>query len=849
MNKELYDLMDWAGVEEIVYSESSDPHRILGPHSVKGGLLIQAFVPKAAKIEAVLTASGKVMEMEEEDENGFFACLFQNQNVQKYFLKITFEDGTVEETEDPYSFAPLLTDEDLKKFSAGTHYGIWEKMGAHITTADGVKGVSFAVWAPEAMRVSVVGDFNRWDGRRHQMRELKDSGVFEIFIPGLKAGELYKFEIKTRQGVPLMKADPYANAAELRPNTASVVADLSGYQWGDADWLEKRKSVQENDKDGTGKPISVYEVHLGSWMKQPVKKNPDGSAVNGSEFLNYRDIAVKLAAYVKEMHYTHVELMPVMEHPLDNSWGYQVTGYYAPTSRFGTPKDFMYFMDYMHREGIGVILDWVPAHFPRDAFALASFDGSHVYESADIRKREHPHWGTYVFDYSRPEVVNFLMANALYWLGMYHADGIRMDAVASMLYLDYGKKDGEWIPNIYGGHENLEAIDFIRRLNTACKTLYPDALLIAEESSAWPLVTESIRNDGLGFDYKWNMGWMNDFLDYMSYDPLYRGEHYGELTLSMLYQYSENFLLVLSHDEVVHGKRSLVNKMPGQTFEDKFANLRAAYGFMMTHPGKKLLFMGQEFAQMDEWNEDTGVEWDLLKYPIHRQMKDYMQALNAFYEEHRALWELDSDPAGFQWINCHSWKENVIAFLRKGRTEKDTLLIVCNFTPLSYPRFNIGVPYYGNYTEIFNSDSASFGGTGMGNSHPKTAKKMDVDDLQYGITVTMPPMCMMVFSCLEKEVPQKVQDQAGHPQAVSRTVAKEVPQKAQNAAAAGKEKPEEKKASEEKKTSAETGKEKPEVKKAPAETGKKNTASVKKPEVKKGKRHAKGKRKDRKAHK
>lgn len=465
------------------------------------------------------------------------------------------------------------------------------------------------------MRVSVVGDFNLWDGRRHQMRKLGegDASVFELFIPGLKPGCLYKYEVKTRAGEPMLKCDPYANYAELRPNNASIVWDIGNYQWKDQEWMKKRAASDTKDK-----PFNIYEVHLGSWIRKAFAEDENGNVIAGSEFYNYRELAVKLADYVKNMGYTHVELMPVMEHPLDASWGYQVTGYYAPTSRYGTPDDFMYFMDYMHENGIGVILDWVPAHFPRDAYGMACFDGTCVYEHADPRQGSHPHWGTLIYNYGRPGVSNFLIANALFWAEKYHADGIRMDAVASMLYLDYGKNDGEWVANMYGGNENLEAVEFLKHLNSVFKGRKDGAVLIAEESTAWPMITGNPKDGGLGFDYKWNMGWMNDFTNYMRCDPYFRKNNYGGLTFSMLYAYSENFVLVFSHDEVVHGKGSMMGKMPGETLEKKAENLRAAYGFMMSHPGKKLLFMGQDFGQIDEWNENASLEWELLQYPLHK---------------------------------------------------------------------------------------------------------------------------------------------------------------------------------------------------------------------------------------
>ena len=588
MEKTLYDMMDWAGIEELVYSEASDPHRLLGAHETEHGVLVQAFIPTAEKIQ--VNWGGKQYEMELADEAGFFAALIPAKKIGAYTLTVTYDNETVQEIQDPYAYGQQIPEEKLKEFAAGVCYDIYETLGAHVKTIDGVEGVLFAVWAPCAMRVSVVGDFNLWDGRRHQMQKLGDSGVFELFIPGLGKGTIYKYEVKTRSGDAMLKADPYGTYTEMRPNNASIVWDIDGYDWSDKIWMENREKTQGKDR-----PMSIYEVHLGSWIRKPLAEDEDGNPVVGSEFYNYRELAVRLAEYVREMGYTHVELLPVMEHPLDASWGYQVTGYYAPTSRYGTPEDFQYFMDYMHEHGIGVILDWVPAHFPKDLVGLACFDGTHVYEHADPRQGEHPHWGTLIYNYGRPQVSNFLIANALYWAEKFHADGIRMDAVASMLYLDYGKQDGEWIPNIYGGNENLEAVEFLKHLNSIFKKKHPGAVLIAEESTAWPQVTGDVKEGSLGFDYKWNMGWMNDFLGYMQYDPYFRCHHYGELTFSMLYAYSEDFVLVFSHDEVVHGKGSMAGKMPGETLEAKYSNLRAAYGYMMTHPGKKLMFYGTGF--------------------------------------------------------------------------------------------------------------------------------------------------------------------------------------------------------------------------------------------------------------
>ena len=742
MDSKLYDLMNWPRIEALVYSEEDEPQEILGPHVAADGILVQAFLPTAVQMELKVKKSGKTYEMEQADEEGFYAALLPGKVIPEYVFTVHYDNGTTQELEDPYRFSPeVFTQKDLDRFASGIHYTIYEKLGAHPMKMQGVEGTYFAVWAPNAARVSVVGDFNLWDGRRHPMRRIEGAGIFELFIPGLKPGETYKYEIKTKSGLPMLKADPYANAAELRPNTASVVADLHTYQWTDEVWLAQRKKA-----DYEKSPLLIYEVHLGSW-----KKPEEGS---GRDFYNYRELAPELAAYVKEMGYTHVELMPIMEHPLDASWGYQVTGYYAPTARYGTPEDFMYFMDYMHSQGIGVILDWVPAHFPRDTFGLAAFDGTCLYEHFDPRQGAHPHWGTLIYNYGRPEVKNFLIANALFWTEVYHADGIRMDAVASMLYLDYGKNDGEWVANMYGGKENLEAVEFLKHLNSVYKKRKDGALLIAEESTAWPKVTGKVEEDGLGFDFKWNMGWMNDFLEYMRYDPVFRAYHHGELTFSMIYAYSEKFILSLSHDEVVHGKASLVGKMPGDR-DSQLNNLRAAYGYMMMHPGKKLLFMGQEFAMFDEWNENVGLDWDLLQYQDHSNMRDYVKALNHFCLEHPALYEQDHEPGGFEWINCISANENMLTFVRRAKTTEETLLVVCNFSPLVYEKRKTGVPFEGKYKEIFNSDSEVYGGSDVRNKRVKLSKKSECDGRENSIEITVPPMGIAVFSCTPEKLPEK----------------------------------------------------------------------------------------------
>ena len=736
MSDKLYELMDWPEIEAVVYSEESEPRRILGPRVTEDGILIQCFVPGAVQARILLTKEKETYDMVMEDEAGFFAVLIPGNKIPKYKVEIQDGEGNKKQFYDPYAFTSKISLDEEQQFCAGICYDIYEKLGAHTMTINGVSGVYFAVWAPNAIRVSVVGDFNHWDGRAHQMNRLAVSGIFEIFIPGIKPGALYKYEIKAKGSLVYLKADPYGNQAELRPKTASIVADLNHYRWQDDQWLKDRKRVNDEKK-----PMLVYEMHLGSWIKPEEE---------GKLFCNYRDIAPKLAEYLKDMGYTHVELMPVMEHPFDASWGYQVTGYYAPTSRYGTCEDFMYFMDYLHQQGIGVILDWVPAHFPKDTPGLPNFDGTCLYEHLDPRQGMHPHWGSLIYNYGRPQVRNFLISNALFWVEKFHADGIRMDAVASMLYLDYGKNDGEWVPNIYGGNENLEAIEFLKHLNSIFKKRHPDALLIAEESTAWPKITGSIEDDGLGFDMKWNMGWMNDFIDYMKKDPLFRGGAHDELTFSMVYAYSEKFLLSLSHDEVVHLKGSLLMKMPGDK-EQKFANLRAAYGFMAVHPGKKLLFMGQEFAQEREWSEERSLDWELLEQPEHQQFKNYVKALWNLYKEQPALYEMDYDTEGFEWINHMESEKNMLTFIRKTKKKEELLVIVCNFSPLSYEKYQMGVPYPGKYKEIFNSDAAEFGGTGVRNARAKSSKRAEHDERKNSIVIDVAPLSVQIFSYIKEE--------------------------------------------------------------------------------------------------
>ncbi len=588
----------------------------------------------------------------------------------------------------------FITAGDRYLFGEGTHYEIYNKLGAHPKTFDGKDGYYFAVWAPHAASVSVVGDFNNWDPDACPMQVLETSGIYERFIPGIKPGELYKFAITTQTGKVIFKADPFAQYAEYRPGTASITAFNDTFRWTDGTWVQKRESTNPCEA-----AMSIYEVHLGSWKK---KNRPEKDG-----YYTYKEAAAELAAYVKEMGYTHIELMGIAEHPYDGSWGYQVTGYYAPTSRYGTPEEFKYFVNYMHKKGIGVILDWVPAHFPRDAHGLADFDGQPLFEYADPRKGEHPDWGTKVFDYEKHEVSNFLIANALYWIEQFHVDGLRVDAVASMLYLDYGRKDGEWVPNCYGGNQNLEAIEFFRHLNSIVAQRGHGAMVIAEESTAWPLVTHDPKEGGLGFTFKWNMGWMHDFLEYMKLDPYFRKFNHHKMTFGLTYFNSENFILVLSHDEVVHLKCSMLNKMPG-LFGDKFANLKAGYTFMLGHPGKKLLFMGQDFGQLHEWDEKVSLDWHLTEEDLHKDLQNYVRDLLHIYQKHPALYESDDDWDGFSWINANDGDRSIYSFVRYAKNHKKSLLFVCNFTPVARPDYRVGVPKRGNYTLILDNEHGAY---------------------------------------------------------------------------------------------------------------------------------------------
>ena len=626
----------------------------------------------------------------------------------------------------------MITEMDQYLFGQGTHYEIYKKLGAHLTEYEGEKGVYFAVWAPHAKGVRVVGEFNCWGSDGYRMNRLEPLGIYEVFVPGLEEGCMYKYLIETEKGDYLYKADPFAFYAEKRPGTASRVADISGFTWHDDRWMTKRAGWNAAES-----PMSIYEVHPGSWKRHPHEEDEDG-------FYNYRELAAELTEYIKKMGYTHIELMGIAEHPFDGSWGYQVTGYFAPTSRYGTPEDFQYMIDYFHKHNIGVILDWVPAHFPRDAHGLANFDGEALYEHPDSRRGEHPDWGTKIFNYEKSEVRNFLIANALFWLGEYHVDGLRVDAVASMLYLDYGKQDGQWLPNKYGGNENLDAVWFFKHLNSIIHGRGDGSMIIAEESTAWPGVTKDVDDGGLGFTFKWNMGWMNDFLEYMKLDPYFRKDNHNKMTFAMSYAYSENYILVLSHDEVVHLKCSMLNKMPGY-LDDKFANLKAGYTFMFGHPGKKLLFMGNEFAQLQEWSEARELDWFLLKDDRHLHIQNYVRELLQLYKKYRCLYELDDSWDGFQWINADDSYRSIFSFVRYSKTKRKNLLFVMNFTPMERPDYRVGVPKKKKYELVLDSDAEEYGGSGRKRAKVYDAKKGSCDNQKYYVEYPLSAYGTAVF--------------------------------------------------------------------------------------------------------
>ena len=734
MNKRLEDWVNWILYDELKNGVINAPKHLLGNHVYGDGQVITVYRPYAEKV-CVVSPTGKNREEMECLAEGFYGFYSAKKKYKgtKYRIETTYQDGTTVVTADAYAFDSQITEFDTYLFAEGKHYDVYEKFGAHPMTIDGVKGTYFAVWAPHARRVSVVGDFNMWDGALNPMQMMQTSGIYELFIPDVAPGAVYKYQILTRDGEILYKADPYGNQCQVRPDNANVVADLTGYKWKDTDWIENRK--QQTRETELKKPMAIYECHLGSWKKK-IEDSDFG-------FYTYRELAKMLCDYVKKMGYTHVELMGIAEYPYDGSWGYQVTNYYAPTSRYGSPEDFMYFVDHMHANGIGVILDWVPAHFPRDAHGLGRFDGMPLYEHPDSRRGEHPDWGTYIFDFGRNEVSNFLTANALFWVEKFHVDALRVDAVASMLYLDYGKQDGQWLPNKDGGNENYDAIELLRKINTVMEERNPGAFLIAEESTAWAGVTAPASMKGLGFLYKWNMGWMNDFLEYMKMDPYFRSFNHNRLTFSLSYTYAENYVLVISHDEVVHLKCSMLNKMPGVEM-DKFANLRTAYGFMYGHPGKKLLFMGQEFGQLREWSEARSLDWFLLDQPLHKKMQKWVADLNHMYTTYDACYYNDNNQMGFEWTKVDDANTSIIAFVRRGKTVKDQLLFVCNFVPVERKDYWIGVPCLTEYEEIINSDAKIYGGSGTKNGKVKAFEEK-CDRMPYAISIDIAPLSMMVF--------------------------------------------------------------------------------------------------------
>ena len=716
----------------LVEARHCDPFRILGIRSLQDHFLARVLRPDASELAVILDGKGaKAQKLSRVDEHGLFEGEIAGfSEGLSYTLELTGHDGRKWRERDAYSFPPVLGEMDIYLFNEGTHYDIYKKLGAHVKVIGDVPGVHFAVWAPSAQRVSVVGDFNNWDGRVHQMRKLVPSGVWEIFLPGVHEGAHYKFEIRGAHGDVFLKTDPYAFFAQHGVETGCMVFDLGRYQWSDEEWMHKRPQV-----DSYNSPMSIYEVHIGSWQRIPE---------DGNRALSYRELGDRLIPYVKEMGFTHIELMPVMEHPFDGSWGYQVVNYYAPTSRFGNPDEFRNFVDRCHQAGIGVILDWVPGHFPKDAHGLARFDGSCLFEHEDPRLGEHQDWGTLIFNYGRNEVKNFLIGNALFWLDEYHIDGLRVDAVASMLYLDYSRKAGEWIPNCFGGRENLEAIDFLKRCNEVCYERHPGVALIAEESTAWPGVSRPTYTGGLGFGYKWNMGWMNDSLRYISKDPIHRRYHQGEITFSMLYAFHEHFILVLSHDEVVHGKGSLINKMPGDDWQ-KFANCRMFLAWMWAHPGKKLIFQGIEFGQFSEWKHAFSLDWHLTEQHLNQGMRRLMQHLNWLYTHEPSFYELDDSYEGYEWIDFGDADNSVWSFMRKSRSG-ERILFVVNATPVVRGGYRVGVPQPGFYEEILNTDAETYGGSNAGNYGGVQAHAdWSWQNQPHSIEINLPPLSVIGF--------------------------------------------------------------------------------------------------------
>jgi 1,4-alpha-glucan branching enzyme len=720
-----------AEIDALVRGRHADPFAVLGPHEAKGGLAVRVFRPGVAGIEVRLAGKTDAIVMERLHPEGLFEVVIPKATREgcDYRLRLIWPDGVVSEIDDAYRYGPVLTEFDLHLLGEGTHYRVYDRLGARAITHGIRDGVHFAVWAPNARRVSVVGDFNAWDGRVHPMRAVRPAGYWEIFLPDLGRGDRYKFEVIGAGGEAVLKADPCGRCFETPPHTASIVWHADPYAWQDEEWMAARPGVA----GWVRKPMAVYEVHLGSWQR----------AADG-RLLGYREMAARLVPYVREMGYTHVELLPVMEHPFTGSWGYQVIGFFAPTSRFGTPEDFKALVDAFHQAGIGVILDWVPGHFPKDQHGLARFDGTALYEHADPRQGEHQDWGTLVFNYGRHEVRSFLLSNALFWLRDFHIDGLRVDAVASMLYLDYSREAGQWVPNKFGGRENLEAIDFIAQLNGLVGHECPGAVVFAEESTSWPGVTRSAADGGLGFTYKWNMGWMHDMLDYMKEDPIHRKWHHNKVTFSMVYAFSERFVLPFSHDEVVHGKRSLLDKMPGDVWQ-KHANLRALYGYMYAHPGKKLLFMGGEIGQWREWNHDGQLDWEVLGDPRHAGLQRWVRDLNRVYQAEPSLWEADHEGAGFHWIDCDDAERSVISLVRRALNGDDFTIAVVNFTPVPRRGYRIGVPAAGAYREVLNSDAEAYGGSNMGNAGQVAAEAQPAHGHAWSLQLTVPPLGFLLL--------------------------------------------------------------------------------------------------------
>jgi 1,4-alpha-glucan branching enzyme len=732
--------VDVNAINPVIHGYHENPFEVLGPHVIeengRQALAVRAYLPQSQQAWLVDPRAGESKPMRRIHPAGLFEaiCGPEIHDVEQgrtYQLRAVNSAGEQTTSHDPYAFPPLLSEYDLYLLGEGRHWQSYEKLGAHMRTIGGVTGVNFAVWAPNSESVSIVGDFNGWDRRKHAMRKHIPTGVWELFIPDAKPGLLYKYSVKARGGQVLEKCDPYGFAAELPPRTANIVTDLNNYQWNDREWMANR-ATGANALDA---PMSIYEVHLGSW-----KQNHGGE----TQWLNYRDLAHQLVEYCQKMGFTHLELMPVSEHPFTGSWGYQTVGYYAATSRYGTPEDFMYFVDHCHQHNIGVLIDWVPAHFPKDGHGLAHFDGTALYEHADPRQGEHPDWGTKVFNYGRNEVRNFLTSNALFWLDKYHIDGLRVDAVASMLYLDYSRNEGEWIPNQYGGRENLEAISFLKEFNEQVHQQHPGTLTIAEESTAWGGVSRPTYLGGLGFSLKWNMGWMNDTLRYFRHEPIHRQYHHDELTFSLIYAFTENFTLPFSHDEVVHGKGALLDQMPGDLWQ-RFANLRLLYAYQWTHPGKKLLFMGCEFGQWNEWNHDCELQWDLLQWDTHQGVQKLMGDLNQLYRREKSFHQVDFESTGFEWIDCHNYANSILAYVRRAKDPNDFTVVACNFTPVPRHNYRLGVPEGGWYGEIFNSDSAYYGGSNVGNYPGVMAEKSESHGRPFSIELTLPPLSVVVL--------------------------------------------------------------------------------------------------------